>query len=220
MVFSATVCNEKSGDVYFDYTTLMVGFTLDSTKIELRLDSSATWTDYQSWEKDMDHGFDRCRTLDRMFDGRVEYVLAHRRVDEQVATWWHEERSMKGMTGGTSSWEEFKQFLCARFLERSMESNKVVVPEVQARVAEDDTPLRGMSIQLHNVATGDKAVIRNQRWSLFQTHCTIKEKTYKLIIDSGSYCNGISKAMVESLGLSTWRILEPKHVEWLNSCIC
>jgi hypothetical protein len=221
MGFSATVCKkEKSSDVYFDYTTLMVGFTLDSTKIEWRLDSSVTWTDYQSWEKDMDHDFHRCRTLDRTFGGRVEYVLARRHVDEQVATWWHEERSAKGMTGGTSSWEEFKQFLCARFLERSMESNKVVVPEVQARVAEDDTPLRGMSIQLHKVATGDKAVIRNQRWSLFQTQCTIKEKKCKLIIDSGSYCNGISKAMVESLGLSTWRILEPKHVEWLNSCVC
>jgi hypothetical protein len=34
----------------------------------------------------------------------------------------------------------------------------------------------------------------------------------------GSYCNGISRAVVASLGLSTWRIPEPKHVEWLNSC--
>jgi hypothetical protein len=40
-----------------------------------------------------------------MFGGRVEYVLAHRPVDEKVATWWREERSAKGMTGGTSSWE-------------------------------------------------------------------------------------------------------------------
>jgi hypothetical protein len=170
MGFSATVCKkEKSGDVYFDYTTLMVGFTLDSTKIEWRLDSSATWAEYQSWEKDMDHGFDRCRTLDRTFGGRVEYVLAHRRVDDKVATWWHEESSAKGMTGGTSSWEEFKQFPHARFLERSMESDKAVVPEVQAKVDGDDTPLRGMSIQLHKLSNGDEAVRRNQRCSLFQT---------------------------------------------------
>jgi hypothetical protein len=135
-----------------------------------------------------------------------------------VATWWSEERSANGMTGGTSSWEEFKQFLCARFSERSMESNKVVVQVVQARVAEDDTPLRGMSIQLHKLATGDKAVVRNQRWSLFQTQCTIKEKTCKLIIDSGSHCNGISKVVVSVLGLSTWHIPEPRHVEWVNSC--
>jgi hypothetical protein len=49
--------------------------------------------------------------------------------------------------------------------------DKVVVPEVQAKVMvdEDDTPLRGMSIQLHKLATGDKAVVQNQRWSLYQT---------------------------------------------------
>jgi hypothetical protein len=99
-----------------------------------------------------------------------------------------------------------------------MKSDKVVVPEVQAKVDGDDTPLRGMSIQLHKLSNGDEAVRRNQRCNLFQTQCTIKEKTCKLIIDSGSYCNGISRAMVASLGLSTWRIPEPKHVEWLNSC--
>jgi hypothetical protein len=37
------------------------------------------------------------------------------------------------------------------------------------------------------------------------------------MIDSGSYCNGISRAVVEALGLSTWRIPEPRHVEWVNS---
>jgi hypothetical protein len=103
-------------------------------------------------------------------------------------------------------------------MQKSMESDKVVVPEVQAKVDGDDTPLRGMSIQLHKLSNGDEAVRRNQRCSLFQTQCTIKEKACKLIIDSGSYCNGISRAMVASLGLSTWRIPEPKHVEWLNSC--
>jgi hypothetical protein len=75
-----------------------------------------------------------------------------------------------------------------------------------------------MSIQLHKLSNGDEAVRRNQRCSLFQTQCTIKEKACKLIIDSGSYCNGISKAVVASLGLSTWHIPKPKHVEWLNSC--
>jgi hypothetical protein len=29
---------------------------------------------------------------------------------------------------------------------------------------------------------------------------------------------GTCKAMVTTLGLSTWRIPEPKHVAWLNSC--
>src|SRR4051812_25502056 len=38
------------------------------------------------------------------------------------------------------------------------------------------------------------------------------------MIDGGSCTNGISKAMVEALRLSIWRIPEPKHLEWLNSC--
>jgi hypothetical protein len=46
----------------------------------------------------------------------------------------------------------------------------------------------------------------------------IKGKVCKLMVDGGSYCNGISKAVVTTLGLSTWRIPEPKHVVWLNSC--
>jgi hypothetical protein len=38
------------------------------------------------------------------------------------------------------------------------------------------------------------------------------------MIDSGSYCNGIRKSVVEALGLSTWRIPAPRYVEWVNSC--
>ena len=111
----------KSEDIYHDYTTIVVGLALEYTNINWRLACSATYTDFQSWESDMDHGFTRCRTLDRTFGGHIEYVLAYRRVDETVASWWHEEKSVKGITGGTSSWEDFKQFLCTRFLEKSTE---------------------------------------------------------------------------------------------------
>jgi hypothetical protein len=45
----------------------------------------------------------------------------------------------------------------------------------------------------------------------------IKGKACKLMVDGGSYCNGISKAAVTTLGLSTWRIPESRHVEWVNS---
>jgi hypothetical protein len=166
----------------------------------------------------MVHGFARCRQLDSTFGGHMEYVIAYRRVDTHVDSWWCDDRSAKGITSKMSSWKDFKQFLRTRFVEKSVESDKVVVPEVQAKVDGDDTPLRGMSIQLHKLSNGDEAVRRNQRCSLFQTQCTIKEKACKLIIDSGSYCNGISRAVMASLGLSTWRIPEPKHVEWLNSC--
>jgi hypothetical protein len=113
----------------------------------------------------------------------------------------HREKSGKQffITSKTSSWEDFKQFLRTRFVQKSMESNKAVVPEVQAKVDGDDTPLRGMSIKLHKLTNGDEAVWRNPRCSLFQTQCTIKEKACKLIIDSGSYCNGISRAVVAML---------------------
>jgi hypothetical protein len=53
---------------------------------------------------------------------------------------------------------------------------------------------------------------------LFQTQCFIKGKACKLMVDGGSCTNGISKAMVAALGLSTWRLPEPKRLEWLNSC--
>jgi hypothetical protein len=75
-----------------------------------------------------------------------------------------------------------------------------------------------MSIQLQKSINGDEDVRRNQRCSLFQTQCNIKEKVCILVIDSGSYCNSISRAVVATLGLSTWHIPEPKHVEWLNTC--
>jgi hypothetical protein len=67
---------------------------------------------------------------------------------------------------------------------------------------------------------GDACMLadRGQHWSLFQTQCMIKGKACKLMVDGGSYFNGISKAVVAMLGLSTWRIPKPKHVAWLNSC--
>jgi hypothetical protein len=80
-------------------------------------------------------------------------------------------------------------------------------------------PLSGLNLQLKRVH--DEACIivdKGQRWSLFQTQCMVKGKARKLMVDGGSYCNGISKAVVMTLGLSTWHIPEPKYVAWLNSC--
>jgi hypothetical protein len=166
-----TRITDKSDDVYQDYLNIVVGYSFDATKIQWKLDSAAMFVEYETWESYMVHGFTRCRTLDSKFGGHMEYVIAYRRVDTNVASWWRDDRSAKGITSKTSSWEDFKQFLCTRFLEKSMELDKVVVPEVQAKVMvdEDDTPLRGMNIQLHKLANGDKAVVRNQRWSLYQT---------------------------------------------------
>ena len=95
----------------------------------------------------------------------------------------------------------------------------VVKADVVPEVVEGVVPLSGLNMQLKRVhddtcMTAD----RGQRWNLFQAQCMIKGKACKLMIDSGSYCNGISKTVVEALGLSTWRIPEPRHVEWVNSC--
>ncbi|KAK1602142.1 hypothetical protein QYE76_017185 [Lolium multiflorum] len=84
---------------------------------------------------------------------------------------------------------------------------------------EEDVPLSGLNMQLKRVQDDAcKTVDKVQRWSLFQTQCIVKGKACKLMIDGGSCTNGISKAMVAALGLSTWRLPEPKHLEWLNSC--
>ena len=74
------------------------------------------------------------------------------------------------MIMGTYGWKDFKQFLRAKFLASIEEEDKLVVPE-------EDVPLRGLNMQLKRVhddvcMTAD----RGQRWTLFQTQCTIKEK--------------------------------------------
>ena len=91
--------------------------------------------------------------------------------------------------------------------------------DVDTILVDDVVPLSGLNMQLKRVHDeACKIVEKGQPWSLFQTQCMIKGKACKLMIDGGSCTNGISKAMVASLGLSTWRIAEPKHLEWLNSC--
>ena len=91
--------------------------------------------------------------------------------------------------------------------------------QVAKDVVEDVVPLSGLNVQLKRVRDDTCVPVdRSQHWNLFQAQCMIKGKACKLMIDGGSCTNGISKAMVAALGLSRWRIPEPKHLEWLNSC--
>jgi hypothetical protein len=203
---------EKSDDIYLDYLGIIVGIKYDANKIKWRLDSFAMSAEYQTWESQLVRGFGRFRTFDSKFGGHTEFVLALRRVNAMVAGWWHDDKVAKGITGETSSWEVFKQFLRAKFLQPCHEENMVDVPK-------EAVPLSGLNMQLQRVHDGACMTHdRGQRWNLFQTQCMIKGRACKLMIDGGSCTNGISKTMVTSLGLSTWRISEPKHVEWLNSC--
>jgi hypothetical protein len=95
----------------------------------------------------------------------------------------------------------------------------VVKADVVKDVMEEVVPLSAMNMQLKRVHDETCMTLdRGQRWNLFQAQCIIKGKACKLMIDSGSYCNGISKLVVEALGLSTWRIPAPRHVKWVNSC--
>jgi hypothetical protein len=94
----------------------------------------------------------------------------------------------------------------------------VVKADIVKDVVEEVVPLSGLNMQLKRVHDETCMIAdRGQRWNLFQAQCIIKGKACKLMIDSGSYCNGNSKSVVEALGLSTWRIPEPRHVEWVNS---
>ena len=61
----------------------------------------------------------------------------------------------------------------------------------------------------------DRIEGQGQRWNIFQTQCTVKDTTCKLIIDGGSYTNIVSKSLVDSLSLPTWKHPQPHCVEWL-----
>jgi hypothetical protein len=109
-------------------------------------------------------------------------------------------------------------------LEKVSQATTIIVTstDMKANVGKDVVgqaePLNGLNMQLKRAdGTTYMPADRGQRWNLFQVQCMIKGKACKFMIDSGSYCNGISKAVVEALGLSTWCITEPRHVEWVNS---
>jgi hypothetical protein len=98
-----TRITDKSDDVYHDYLNIMVGYSFDATKIQWRLDSATTFEEYETWESYMVQGFARSHNLDSTF-GHMEYVIAYRRVDTNVASWWHNDKSAKGITCQTFSW--------------------------------------------------------------------------------------------------------------------
>jgi hypothetical protein len=58
---------------------------------------------------------------------------------------------------------------------------------------------------------------QNQRHTLFQTKCVIKERSCRMIIDGGSCNNLASSEMVEKLALSTKPHPHPYHIQWLNN---
>jgi hypothetical protein len=113
------------------------------------------------------------------------------------------------------------QMVCMAVTKPSEEKQHFVAKVVVCveTTVEEVESLSGLNMQLKRVHDeACKLVDKGQRWRLFQTQCMVKGKACKLMVDGGSYCNGISKAVVTTLGLSTWCIPEPKHVAWLNNC--
>jgi hypothetical protein len=66
------------------------------------------------------------------------------------------------------------------------------------------------------LSTQMERVEQNQRHTLFQTKCVIKERSCRMITDGGS-CNLASSDMVDKLALSTKPHPRPYHIHWLNN---
>jgi hypothetical protein len=73
-------------------------------------------------------------------------------------------------------------------------------------------------IIVHSVlSTQMERVEQNQRHTLFQTKCVIKERSCRMIIDGGSCNNLDSSDMVNKLALTTKPYPHPYHIQWLNN---
>jgi hypothetical protein len=67
------------------------------------------------------------------------------------------------------------------------------------------------------LSTQMERVEQNQRHTLFQTKCVIKERSCRMIIDGGSSNNLASSDMVDKLALTTKPHPHPYHIQWLNN---
>ena len=82
--------------------------------------------------------------------------------------------------------------------------------------AEDADHYESLIVQRVLSAQMEKAE-QNQRHTLFQTKCVIKERSCRLIIDGGSCNNLASSDMVEKLALTTKPHPHPYRIRWLNN---
>jgi hypothetical protein len=67
------------------------------------------------------------------------------------------------------------------------------------------------------LSTQMERVDLNQRHTLFQIKCVIKERSCHMIIDGGSCNNSASSDMVDKLALTTKPHPHPYHIQWLNN---
>jgi hypothetical protein len=67
------------------------------------------------------------------------------------------------------------------------------------------------------LSTQMERVEQNQRHTLFQIKCVIKEHSCRMIIDGGSCNNLASSDMVDKIALTTKPHPRPYHIHWLIS---
>jgi hypothetical protein len=145
----------------------------------------------------------------------TRYTAAVDRFDQITTAWWkcfRYDMHQKGQSV-TCSWEELKSLLSQCFVpancmvKQASQAMTKLVPSADTKanvgkaVMEVAEPLSGLNMQLKRVY--DEACItvdKGQHWSLFHTQCMVKGKVCKLMVDGGSYCTGISKEVVSTLG--------------------
>ena len=111
----------KAGYVFNDYLDIRKGVQRHLSKLKWYLHHDATVEEYEHWERNMELGFTRCRRYGGKFTGYDAYILAHRRVDEELyAYWW--DAVDRGEFACT--WEDYKTFLCNGFVLPYMEESE------------------------------------------------------------------------------------------------
>ncbi|KAK1693823.1 hypothetical protein QYE76_010520 [Lolium multiflorum] len=95
-------------DIYYDYLGMRTGKPFDEP-IKWRLSRSATPIEYQVWESAIDDGFERCKAVNSTFGGQLEFDIAYRRVDHELAErQWKVQLQWTGQrVGFIKSWSEF-----------------------------------------------------------------------------------------------------------------
>ncbi|XP_020258805.1 uncharacterized protein LOC109835231 [Asparagus officinalis] len=73
-----------------------------------------------------------------------------------------------------------------------------------------------LSCVVRRLLLAPKAEEPPQRHNIFRTRCTVQQKIYDVIIDSGSSENIVSRRMVEKLGLKTEKHPAPYKIGWIR----
>jgi len=115
--------------------------------------------------------------------------------------------------GGYSSASDYDEQTLALLAADDAGSEEPLVEQIGMEDAEHYESL----IVQHVLSAQMEKAEQNQRHTLFQTKCVIKERSCRLIIDGGSCNNLASSDMVKKLSLTTKPHPHPYHIRWLNN---